>query len=74
MPPSKLPDLVYQTKDLLEKHSVLYMIIGHIGDGMSLKLCAAPWIADVHVEVRACRRTARRAWRWPTSEKIPVPL
>ena len=47
MPPSKLPDLVYQTKEDLEKHGILYTIIGHVGDGMSLKLCAKPRVTDM---------------------------
>ncbi|KAI0691286.1 FAD-linked oxidase-like protein [Cerioporus squamosus] len=33
VPPSRLPDLVYGTKEDLEAHGVPYTIVGHVGDG-----------------------------------------
>ena len=33
VPPSKLPDLIYQSKEDLDQHGILYTILGHVGDG-----------------------------------------
>ncbi len=33
VPPSRLPDLVYGTKEDLDAHGIVYTIVGHVGDG-----------------------------------------
>ncbi|KAI0701556.1 FAD-linked oxidase-like protein [Cerioporus squamosus] len=33
VPPSRLPELVYGTKEDLEAHGIVYTIVGHVGDG-----------------------------------------
>ncbi|RPD67564.1 hypothetical protein L226DRAFT_529891 [Lentinus tigrinus ALCF2SS1-7] len=33
VPPSRLPDLVYGTKEDLDAHGIAYTIVGHVGDG-----------------------------------------
>ncbi|TFK85454.1 hypothetical protein K466DRAFT_664480 [Polyporus arcularius HHB13444] len=33
VPPSRLPDLVYGTKEDLEAHGIPFTIVGHVGDG-----------------------------------------
>ena len=33
VPPSRLPDLVYATKEDLTKHGIVNTIVGHVGDG-----------------------------------------
>ncbi|KAI0755394.1 FAD-linked oxidase-like protein [Daedaleopsis nitida] len=33
VPPSRLPDLVYATKEDLEAHGIVNTIVGHVGDG-----------------------------------------
>ena len=40
VPPSRLPDLVYATKEDLTKHGIVNTIIGHVGDGMFLRTLA----------------------------------
>ena len=37
VPPSRLPELVYGTKEDLEAHGIVYTIVGHVGDGASVQ-------------------------------------
>lgn len=42
VPPSKLPQLVKETKEDMQKHGILSTILGHVGDGKQYPLSPKP--------------------------------